>query len=258
MPIISQKLLLQKLDKVINPTLVKELLFEFEKAKSYHWLGDVTKTLIHSARFSEICIACLNHISEPSIRIDLNKIKFGKFYEKLLKLPKSSPREEVLYLAIPHVLKAIYTIRSKKRVAHIKMTNADLIDAEFAITACNWVMSQLIILYFKVSFEDAIGLTNSIMERKIPTIEQFEDDEMMILKKGLKFNEELLLILYQFPKRMARKELNSILKPKKSSYISTYLNWLYKEKLIHLNKEGAIINKNGIKEIENNKDKYFS
>jgi len=254
----SHKLLMQEFGKVLDPSIVKELLFEFEKAKSAHWIGDVTKTVIHSARFSEICIACLKQISEPSTQIDLNKIKFGKIYEELIKLPKPYPKEEVLYLAIPQVLKAVYTIRSKKRVAHIKMTNADLIDAEFVITSCNWVMSQLIIIYFKVSLEDAITLTNSIMERKIPTIEQFEDGEMMILKKGLKFTEELLLLLYQFPKRMTRRELNFILKPKNSSYISTYLNLLYKEKLIHLNTKGAIINKNGIKEIENNKERYFN
>jgi len=196
-------------------------------------------------------------LSEPSKKIDLNKIAFEKFYEVLRKLPKPSAKEEMLYLVIPQVLKSIYTIRSKKRVAHIKMTNANSIDFEFVITSCNWVMSQLIIIYLNISLEDAIILTSSIMERKIPIIEKFEDGAIMILKRGLKFKEELLLILYQFPKRMTRQELNIILKPKKSSYISTYLIGLYEEKLIHLNKEGAIINKNGIKEIEQNKEKYF-
>ncbi len=138
------------------------------------------------------------------------------------------------------------------------MTNADSIDLEFVITSCNWVMSQLIIIFLFLSLEDAINITNSIMERKIPTIEKFENGEIMILKRGLKFKEALLLVLYQFPKRMNRQELNIILKPKKSSYISTYLNGLYNEKLIHLNKEGAVINKNGIKEIENKKEKYFT
>lgn len=254
----SQIILKQKFQKVFGQSFAKEFLFEFEKSKSAYWLGDITKGLIHAARFSEICIACLKQMSEPSINIDLNKIKFGKFFEELRKLPKPSAKEEMLYLVIPQVLKVIFSIRNKKRVAHIKMTNADSIDLEFVITSCNWVMSQLIIIYLNIPFENAIILTNSIMERKIPTIEKFEDGEIMILKKGLKFKEELLLVLYQFPKRMTREELNIILKPKKSSYISTYLTGLYKEKLIHLNKEGAIINKNGIKEIENNKEKYFT
>ncbi len=254
----SQKSLMKKFQNIFGQSFAKELLFEFERSKSAYWLGDVTKGLLHAARFSEICIACLKQLSEPLININLNKIEFGNFYNDLLRLPKTSAKEEMLYLVIPQTLKAIFSIRSKKRVAHIKMTNADLIDFEFVITACNWVISQLILIYFDISFEDAIILTNSVMERKIPTIEQFEDGEIMILKKGLKFKEELLLILYQFPKRMTRQELNLILKPKQASYISTYLNGLYKEKLIHLNKEGAIINKMGIKEIEDNQEKYFN
>lgn len=254
----NQKILMQKFQKVFGHSFAKEFFFEFEKSKSAYWLGDVTKGILHAARFSEICIACLKQFSEPAKNINLNKITFGIFYEDLRKLPKPSANEEMLYSVIPQVLKAIFTIRNKKRVAHIKMTNADSIDFEFVITSCNWVMSQLIIIFLNISIEDSLILTNAIMERKISTIEKFENNEIMILKRGLIFKEELLLILYQFPKRLTRQELNIILKPKKSSYISTYLNGLYKQKLIHLNKEGAIINKNGIKEIEKNKEKYFS
>lgn len=252
-----QSQLIKKFVNIFGESFSKELLSEFEKAKSYNWLGDVTKTLLHSARFCEICVVCLKHFSKPSEIFDLNKIEFAKYSNDLLQLPKSSAKEEILFLVIPQALKTIYSIRSKKRVAHIKITNADLIDSEFVITSCNWVMSQLIIIFFNIPFEEAVILTNSIMERKIPTIEQFEDGEIMILKKGLILNEELLLLLYQYPKRITRTELNLILRPKKSSYISTYLNRLYDDKLIHLNNEGAIINKNGIKEIEDNKEKYF-
>ncbi|MFW9969051.1 MAG: hypothetical protein ACFFDF_02545 [Candidatus Odinarchaeota archaeon] len=253
----SQNFLMQKFQKVFGQSFAKEILFEFQESKTAYWLGDVTKGLLHAARFSEICIACIKQLSDPSKKINLNKIIFEKFYEDLRKLSKPSTKEEMLYLVIPQILKGIYTIRNKKRVAHIKMNNADSIDFEFVITSCNWVMSQLIIIYLNISLEDVINLTNSIMERKTPIIEQFENGGIMILKRGLKFKEELLLVLYQFPKRMTRQELNLILKPKNPSYISTYLNGLFKEKLIHLNKEGAIINKNGIKEIEINKEKYF-
>lgn len=82
----SQKFLMQKFQKVFGQSFAKEFLFEFEKSKSAYWLGDVTKGLLHAARFSEICIACLKQLSEPSKKIDLNKITFGKFYEVLAKI----------------------------------------------------------------------------------------------------------------------------------------------------------------------------
>lgn len=253
----SNKLSIPELEKVTSPELVEELFYEYSKTRTSFWSGDITKTIIHSAKFCEICIAILKKISEPNITIDLNNIEFGKFYDQLLKLPKTTAKDEMLYLVIPQALKTAYTIRSKKRVAHIKLTNAELIDAEFVSITCNWIVAQLIIVFLQISIEETIALTNSIMERKIPTIEQFEDGEIMVLRKGLKLNDELLLVLYQNSRRMTREELNAILKPKKISYISTYLSLLYDDKLIHLNKSGAIINKNGIKEVENNVDKFF-
>ncbi len=248
----------EELEKAISPELVKELFYEFEKIKSAHWLGDINKTITHSARFSEIIIACLEKISNPKVDINLNNIKFKTLYNRLLNIPKNSAKEELLFLLIPNVLDSIYSIRNKKRVVHIKLNNADLIDAEFVMTACNWIFSQFIFLYYTKDVDEAISLTNSIMERRIPTLEKFEDGEVMILKKGLKFSEELLLILYQFPKRLSVKELNNLLKPKTPSYIPTYLKNLYKDKLIHLNSHGAIINKNGINKIENNKSRFFN
>jgi len=251
------QLFANELSKHIDNVLIGELIDEFRKTKSSWWFGDVIKTILHGGRFSEICIVCLKKISDQHSNIDINNIKFGEYYKQLTELTKKTPKEELLFSVIPHVLKSIYTIRSKKRVAHIKLNNADEIDAEYVITSCNWIMCQFILLYYSKDIEKAINLTSSIMEKKIPIIEQFEDGELMILKKNLTFGEELLLVLYQFPRRISTGELNRLLKPKKPSYVNTYLRELYKKKLIHLNKNGAIINKNGILYIESNKEKYF-
>ena len=258
MYIVSQDYIGSELEKFMGEELAKELLFEFKELKSGHWLGDTTKTLTYAGRFCEICIAFLKQASNTNARINLNKINFDRYFNELINLPKNDAKEEMLYLVIPRVLNAVYTVRSKKRAVHIKMTNADLIDSEFVVTSCNWIMSRLIMIYTDLPFDKAIALTNSIMERKIPTIEEFEDGERMVLKKGLNFHDELLLILYNLPDRVTRKELVRIIKPKKPSYVSTYLNMLYEKKLIHLNKEGAKISKNGIKEIEENREKYLN
>src|SRR3989344_7341616 len=127
----NQDYLKKEFEKFMEGYLTEELFFEFGKTKSSYWLGDTTKTLIHSARFCEICIAFLKQTSNPSIKVNLNKVEFGKYADELIKMNKPSAKEEMLYLVIPQILKGIYTIRSKKRIAHVKMTNADLIDSEF-------------------------------------------------------------------------------------------------------------------------------
>ena len=249
--------LIKTLENHINKEIVSELINEYEKVKTSFWLNDELKTLIHSARFSELSIQVLECLSEPNCKYDINKIEFGKIYEKLIKSPKTTSKDEILFLAMPQTLKSIFTIRSKKKVAHFKQSELDKIDADLAITSCNWVMAQFILNFHNNSPEKAIEIANSIISKKIPTIEEFEKEEYMILKKNMKFGDELLLWLYHFNKRMSSKELIRITKPKKASYISTYLKRLFDDKLIHMNKEGAIINKNGILEIENNKEKYF-
>ncbi len=251
------ELFINELSKKIDSDLVRELINEYKETKSSLWLGDVTKTILHGGRFCEICIACLKYISDPYSRIDINKIQFEKYYNQILKIPKKTSQDELLFFVIPQVLKSIYTIRNKKKVAHVKSNKADEIDADYVITSCNWILSQFVLLFYTDDTDKAINLTNSIMERRIPIIEEFEDGEIMILKKNLTFGEQILIILYKFPKRLSVKELRNILKPKKNSYVNTYLKGLYDKKLIHLNTDGAIINKNGIKHIESNKQMYF-
>jgi hypothetical protein len=249
--------LVNTLKEFIPNPLVSELVDEFEKAKTSFWLDDELKTLIHSARFSELSIQALECLSNSKCSYNLNKIEFGKIFEKLIQLPKQSPKEEILFLAMPQTLKSIFTIRSKKKAAHFKQNELDKIDANLAITSCNWIMSQFILFFHDNSPDEAIKIANEIISKKIPTIEEFEEGEYMILKKNMKYGDELLLWLYHFNRRMNSKELIKITKPKKPSYVSTYLKRLFDDKLIHVNKEGAIINKNGIVEVENNRDKYF-
>ena len=242
----------------IDPKLVSELLKEYDKAKTSYWLDDELKTLIHAARFSELSIQSLEFISNSSIPLNLNKIEFGKIYSKLIQLSKNTHEEEILFLAMPQTLKSIFTIRSKKKVAHFKQNELDKIDASLTITSCNWIMAQFILIFHKNSPDEAIKIANSFITKKIPTIEEFEAGEYMILKKNMKFGEELLLWLYYFNKRMTTKELIKIIKPKKTSYISTYLRRLFNDRLIHQNTDGVLINKNGIFEVENKREKYFN
>jgi|SRR3989344_3162353 len=245
-----------ELESKFRAEIVLELLNEFKSLRTANWTGDDLKTIIHGGRFSELAIVAIFELSNNS-NTDLNQIKFGQLYNLVTNLKKSTPQEEMLYQIIPSVLNSIYTIRNKKNSAHFKLNNLDKIDSEYVMTSCGWVVSQFILLFSSKNSQDVIAFTNSIMEKRIPTIEVFDNGELMILKRGLKFGEELLLLLYYFSKRLSNGELSSVLKPKKQSYIPTYLKILYEKKLIHLNNDGAIINKNGVVEIENNRNKYF-
>ena len=246
-----------ELSKKIDVGLVNALLDEYRQAKSAHGISDTAGTLNHGGQFCEVCIACVANIADPADGKNLNGIYFDAVYTKLLRRQKTSAEEELLYAVIPAVLKTIWTLRSKKKAVHFKSNIADEVDAELVITACNWVMAQLIALYYTKDQQEIFNILHSLMERKIPTIERFEDGKIMILK-DLTFGEQLLLLLYNAPGRMTVAELDSLLNPKQRSYINTYLTRLFEQRLIHYDGAGAIINRNGITEIENNNSKYFN
>ena len=245
------------LEREFGESITKELLTEYYDAKQSHWIDDPQKCLLHSARFCEVSIEAIKTIAFPKEKANLNNIQFGKIFDKLINLPKNTGKEEILFLVIPQILKGIFNLRNKKRVAHIKVSNADKLDAEIVMTNCNWVLSQFIILFDGKNTDETIAITNSLLEKKIPSIQEFEDGELMILKKRLDLKEQLILILYHFSTRIPTKELNKILKPKKSSYISTYSKILEKEKMVNKTKEGVILTKIGIKFIEENSSKFF-
>ncbi|MHA1755195.1 MAG: hypothetical protein ACTSVV_00390 [Promethearchaeota archaeon] len=118
-------------------------------------------------------------------------------------------------------------------------------------------MSQFLMLSGEKS-EQINNLIQSVMVKKIPTIQVFPDGSLCILNENLKLKEKILLILYHYQESITNKRLNEILKPKSSSYIPRYLKLLQSEKLVHKTSNGNIITLKGIKKIEDNRKKFFT
>jgi len=97
---------------------------------------------------------------------------------------------------------------------------------------------------------------NSLIKKRIPTVEIFEFNQIKILK-DLAWHEKILLVLYYVNKRITNQELVQMLNPPHTSYISTYNKILEKRNLIHINSDGVRITALGIKLIEENSNKYL-
>lgn len=137
-------------------------------------LYDSEKTILHSGRFSEMVMAALKNIFDDTV-IDLNNINFDSLYNEMKNIPKSTAEEELLYLAIPRVSRSIYTIRNKKRVAHVKAFDPNLLDSLYVLNACDWILSSFLLLYHTSDEKEVSRIINSLVERRIPFIQDFED-----------------------------------------------------------------------------------
>lgn len=231
-------------------TIVERLIEEYRVVKREHLLSDYEKAILHSAKVSDLILALIKN-KVTGANVDIDNIYFNKFLDEILKYPKQSAEDVILTLAIPRVSETIYTIRSKKNVAHVKTIDPNFIDSSYCVSACNWMLSELVLLFLKVDVNEAKELIDSILTKKAPTVEEFEDGSIVILRKGLSISKEISLALYHYyPKRLSNQDLIELLKVVTSSNIYTNLYHLENERLIHRTSDGSKLTKLGIKYVE--------
>lgn len=244
----STKVTLGKLSSVIDMKLLEELLKEYDIVKRFHFLEDWEKSVLHSGKFSELILAVVKNIVDGDV-IDINDIHFDKIYNDIMNRTKTTAEEDILMLAIPRVARSVYDIRNKKRVAHVKAIDPNLLDSQYCVSGCDWMLAQLVMLYSQVSVEETGAVLHSLVEKQIPLVEQFDDGTMTILKGGLSFKEQFLVCLYKLGVRTSKKELCRVLKTYDQLVNSTSKK-LEAERLVHVNEQGVMLTKSGIRTVE--------
>jgi len=234
--------------KGIDRTIVEKLVEEYSIVKKEHLLGDDEKAILHSAKVSDLILALIKN-KVTGVDVDIDNIYFHKLLDEIVKYPKQSAEDVILTLAIPRVAESIYTIRNKKDVAHVKTIDPSFIDSSYCGSACDWMLSELALLFYTSDPAEASELINSLIKKRVPTIEEFEDESIVILRKDLSMANEILLTLYHYyPKRLANKDLFKLFK---SKGIYPALHRLDEERLIHRIDEGNKLTKLGIDFVEN-------
>jgi hypothetical protein len=220
---------------------------EYNELKNSYYLEDKTKVGIHSGRFCELISSLLCH-QEFTQSEDLNKIKFDHNINKLENSPKNNAKEEISRLMIPRVLRSIYTIRSKKKIAHIKTFDPVKIDLKFINIAVDWVISQLLIIYCNVNNDEVLKYFERISLDDFRKVERFENGDIVFNAPNLSFKDKLLFILADFYNkgRISQEILHKILKPKNKNYVSIYLSQMKSKYLVHIDENGIILTKWGM------------
>ena len=220
---------------------------EYNELKNSYYSEDKIKVGIHSGRLCELISSLLCYQEFNQID-DLNKIRFDKNIQNLEGSQKKSPHKEISNLMIPRVLRSIYTIRSKKKVAHIKTFEPVKIDLKFINIAVDWVISQLLIIYCNVNSDEVIKYFERISLDDFRKVERFEDGDIVFNAPNLSFTDKLLFILADFYNkgRISQETLFKISKPKNKSYISNYLSRMKNNSLVHINEKGIILTKWGM------------
>lgn len=241
--------IIKQLESVLDKSVLIKLLVEYEEIKKEFIKENWTSCISHSAIFVELTMSSLKILYDKTA-INLNQIHFDKLYQDLTSKQKLNPEDEILLLAIPNAAKAVFTIRNKKKVAHIKLINPDFLDAILVSSICDWILSQFVLLMCKSNPKETSKFIHSLVERKIPLMEEFDDGSILILEHDIAFHFEVLLILYKKNKRISKNDLTKIVEIEYRQKLNTAISYLKGKKWIHMNNDGLIITKLGIEKSE--------
>jgi predicted transcriptional regulator with HTH domain len=112
------------------------------------------------------------------------------------------------------------------------------------------MLSQLVLLFYTLNSKEANDLINSLLEKKIPFVEEFEDGSARLLEQDMPLDDRILLVLYNFYPN--RKTPYFIAKTIMSSpqYVKNQMISLEKALLTHTNSDGSKLTKRGIEKVE--------
>lgn len=224
-----------QLAQAIDTPLVDHLLRTHGELKSNYYLGKHKPSELEGGHFAEVVIRVLQFVTTGTYtplgqalpRLDIREI------ERYSQLPTISYPDSIR-IHIPRAVFAIYGVRSRRGVGHVGGdVKPNLSDASFIMATCDWILAELISLYYTSSLEEAQKLVESIVTRKVPLIQDF-DGFLKVLDPRLSVPKQVLVLLYQRGAAGAsRQELGQWVNTSPGN-LSTALNRLeHNQKYIH-------------------------
>jgi hypothetical protein len=237
------------LSNKIVPDLVQRLLDHYKELRQRFFLSQYEPSQLNCAKFGEVVMRILEYITKGNYTSFDKTVSLDVLSKELEQLPKDKFPDSIR-IHIPRILRATYDIRSKRGVAHIGEINPNLMDATFVVSACDWIMAEFIRLYHTGNSDEAQRIIDSIVERKIPIIEEFGDD-LKVLTPNLPVADKILLILYKkYPNYVSTSDLKIWIKTKSPSHITTVLRRLDDDAMVHRKGKENIITRKGIEYVE--------
>lgn len=245
----------QQLSNSIDRFLVDRLLECYTELKQNYYLGKHKSGELDAGHFAEIVIRVLQCITNPDHNFVPLGVRLNNVHREIAhfaQLPAAF--HDSIRLHIPRAVHTIYGIRSRRGVAHVGGDiNPNLSDSTYVVATCDWIIAELVRLYYTSSLEKAQKLVNGIVERKAPLIQDFSGYLKVLNPKLSAPNKILALLYYRGKEGASTKELRHWVKTKSLSHIPTAIaNLEHKKGYIHCDNSQCYITRTGILFVERN------
>lgn len=238
--------------------VVAELLDAYRDAKHSFYVGGLRLSEVEGGRFCEAAFRILEHAAFGSFTPVGQTLNTDKLIIKLANEP-SGKLPDSIRLHIPRALRVVYDVRNHRDAAHLADgIDPNIQDATLVISVLDWVLAELVRIYHGVPAKDAQQIIESIVERKVPAVEDF-DGFIKVLRPSLGVSDYILLVLFARGKAGATfNEIETWVQPRMRANLRRALNRLKNdEAFLHETNGRFILTKRGIAEVEQKKLHQF-
>ncbi|MCW5689797.1 MAG: hypothetical protein KIT76_14725 [Pseudolabrys sp.] len=235
--------------------LVDELLAAYQEAKENFYSGGLRLSAVEGGRFCEAALRLLEFITTGHFT-DVNKqLDAERIFQKL-KDHSADRFPASVRLHMPRAIRVVYDIRNSRDNAHL----ADGIDPNFqdatlVVSVLDWIMAEFVRLFHEnVSADDAKIIIDSLVERRVPVIQEF-DGFKKVLNSKLKASPFIMVLLYECGEAGATfTDLYSWVRPQMRQNLQRTLNQLVdKNAYVHFSGKRYILTRSGAAEVEKKK-----
>lgn len=212
------------LESRVGPILAKELVVDYLKIRED--LATNTLERASPGKFVETVVQCLQQIA------------YGRFDDKpdvdgflARKAENEMALPEHIRICVPRIARAIYTLRSKRNIAHKGSVDPNTIDLATAHQNAVWILAELVRHAQGISMQEAGHLLKQLELPVNPLIEEIGD--VRLVHADVSVRAELLILLQSYyPEAVPLKRIFESTEHRSTKSVRNQLNALKAEKLV--------------------------
>lgn len=232
--------------------IVVRLLDEYQDIKQNFVFGKFRPGELNGGRFAECIIRLIQHLDNPPYT------PFGTPLANtdgiIRRAETNASLHESIRFFIPRLARILLDVRNRRDVAHVGGdVNPNYSDSVFISHCADWILTEVIRIYYNCSIDSARRITQSLNETRIPIIASV-DGFVRVQNTSIDVKGKTLAILYY--KNPVKVKDNDLIKWTRYSNSSRFkrdiLTTLDTDALIHYENELCSLLPKGVIYVEKN------
>lgn len=229
----------------LSTELTKKLLDQYIALKERFFSGfynpqNFEPTELKCGKFVEATLRVLQLLTSGRYTPLGRSIRFDN--DLLRQFENARGTNDSIRIHIPRVLKAVYGIRNRRGVSHLEgEVNPNFIDATFVVKSCDWVMAELVRLFYASDINEAQTIINDLASKQVPFVWNYEETLYALMPKTDPVGKILVLLHCKLKIGLSVDELESGTKIKKKQLGGHIAQLLKKDLVIKSKKTGNFV-----------------